>query len=239
MAGQFASYNALPVCLAATLYGLPGLPRERLWRAYLPLTGLVTLVSVGKEGASSNYWFELTAATAICLALVVRRVATARQPGPFGAAGLAAGVLAALLIGLPAYQATAREGLRARLLGPSAAERGQLGLAGRIAQEPGDVLTDEPSLSVLAGKPLQFEFVVFNLLARHGLWDERPILDAIAQRRFSLVVLTSPIDGPPKREIESRWTDSVAQAIQEAYAFDSQQEGYWLYRPYLVQSSPP
>jgi hypothetical protein len=239
MAGQYASYNALPVCLAAALYGLPGLPGERLWRAYLPLTGVVTLVSIGKLGASSNYWLELTAATAICLALLVRRVATASQPTPFASAGLAAGVLAALLIGLPAYQATALQGLRTRLVGASPTERGQLDLAGRIAQEPGDILTDDPGLSLLAGKPVQFEFIVFNLLARHGLWDERPILDAVAQRRFSLVVLTGPIDGPPKREIESRWTDSIAQAIQQAYVFDSQQEGYWLYRPYLVQSSPP
>ena len=239
MVGQYAEFNALPACLAAALYGLPGLPRERLWRAYLPLSGLVTVVSVGKLGASSNYWFELTAATAICLAVVVRRVATTSQPAPFGAAGLAAGVLAALLIGLPAYQATTLEALRTRLVGPLPTERGQMDLASRLAQEPGDLLTDDPGLSVLAGKPLQFEFVVFNLLARHGLWNERPILDAIAERRFSLVVLTGPVDGPPKREIESRWTDAVAQAIQAAYVFDSQQEGYWLYRPYLVQSSPP
>jgi hypothetical protein len=166
-------------------------------------------------------------------------VATASESTPFGPSGLAAGVLAALLIGLPAYQATAFETLQARVVGPSPPERAQRALAALIAQEPGPVLTDQPALAVEGGQTVQFEFLVFTLLARHGLWDERPILDAIAEQRFSLVVMSGPLDAPPKREIEARWTESVAQAIQSAYVLDAQQDGYWLYRPQRVQSSPP
>jgi hypothetical protein len=238
-AGQFAQLNALPVCVAASLYAFPSRPSEHVWRRYLPLTGVATLLSIGKLGASSNYWLELTAVTAVCVGLVVDRLATVRGPAPFGPAGVAAAVLAALLMSVPAYQATALDAIRSQLIGLAGPTRTQLRAASQLAQEPGDVLTDDPSLSVLAGKPIQFEFVIFTVLAEQGVWDEQPILEAVAARRFSVVVLTGPIDGPPRRLIEARWTEAVAHAIQAAYEFEREQDGYWYYRPRRVATTRP
>src|SRR5262249_8811786 len=58
MLGAFAQFNALPLVAGAALFGLPARPAERLWRVYFVVSGLIALATVGKVGASSNYWLE-------------------------------------------------------------------------------------------------------------------------------------------------------------------------------------
>ena len=62
--------------------------------------------------------------------------------------------------------------------------------------EPGDLLTDNSGLAVAAGKRVEFEFQIFQLLRVQGHWSEQPVLDAIAAQRFSLIALMHPVDGP-------------------------------------------
>ena len=42
-----------------------------------------------------------------------------------------------------------------------------------------------------AGKPILYEFQIFQLLHVEGRWAQRPILDAIRERRFDLIVQSS------------------------------------------------
>src|SRR5207244_2089465 len=140
-------------------------PGERLWRLYLVGT-LLALPTIAKLGASSNYWLELTAASAAALALASHRLAVwplARPLAPTIVAG-------ALLVAVPRYQATHVE----------------------------------------------------------GLWSEQPILDAINARRFSLVALMHPLDGPA---LGTRWTPAVHKALNSAYTPAGVEAGFWLYRP--------
>ena len=97
-----------------------------------------------------------------------------------------------------------------------------------MAAEPGEVLTDEPALAVAAGKPVLYEFVIFDLLTSQERWDEHPILEAIEAQRFALVILTTPLDAPPEQE---RWSPSLTAALKSSYTSAGYQEGYWLYRP--------
>ena len=90
------------------------------------------------------------------------------------------------------------------------------------------MLTEYPGLAVAAGKPILFEAWIFKLLAEQGLWDERPILEAIAARRFSLVVLRRPLDAPVEEALR---TAAVRDALKAAYAPAGQRAGHWLYRP--------
>src|SRR6185295_8136444 len=60
---------------------------------------------IGKIGASSNYWLEVTAATAVLLAVATQRLSQwpeTRLIAPVVVAG-------ALLIAVPGYQANVRE----------------------------------------------------------------------------------------------------------------------------------
>jgi hypothetical protein len=227
MLGQFLQYNGLPLLLTGALFSLPERPPERVWRRYFLVSLVQTLASVGKIGASSNYWLEWSAAAAALSGILAVRSAHL----PPGATGwYLRSLVGALLIAVPAYQATAYEALQLRLTGETAGLRDQAQLARTVAREPGDVLADEPGVVLAAGKTLEFE-PIFTLLAEQGLWDQSPILAEIRNRRFGLVLLSRSLDEPvPPIELE-RITGAVRDALREAYEPAGQQNGHWLYRP--------
>jgi hypothetical protein len=238
LTGSFLQYNGLPVLAALASFGLPASRGERMWRLYF-VGCLLTLASIAKLGASSNYWLELSAATAALVALASYRLAAwpaARLVAPTIVAG-------ALLIAVPGYQATAVEvaTTAADLLQPATPRylslvndvgllpyRVEERFVGQIAREPGELLTDNSGLAVAAGKRIEFEFQIFQLLAVEGRWSEKPILDAIAARRFSLVALMHPLDGPADG---TRWTPAMRRALTQAYVPAGTDSGFWLYRP--------
>jgi hypothetical protein len=229
MIGSFVHFNGLLLLAAAALFGLRSLPADRSWRRYFLLLLLPTVAGFGKLGASSNYWLELTAATAALIGILADRLAACpRARTILAEPGLALMVLGALLVPIPGYQAVVREAWEVLPAGGSAQHRARTALAARLAGEPGELLTDDPDLAVAAGRPVLFEFTIFELLADQGIWDERPIVDAIQARCFGLVILSTPLDAPGE---QVRWSAGVGRAIGSAYAPAGQQYGYWLYRP--------
>jgi hypothetical protein len=219
---------------------LPALPRERLFRLYF-LGCLITVPTIAKIGASSNYWLELSAVVAALLALASCKLAG--RADPIVRAVVPAALAGTLLFGLPAYQATARQAADALkdVLWPESP--GDLSLISdvshaplrvptsfvrRIAEQPGDVLSDNSGLVAAAGKPILFEFQIFQLLRAEGRWSDEPIVAAVEARRFSLVALMHPLHTPVER---TRWTPAVRAALQSAYAPAGQEAGFWLYRP--------
>jgi hypothetical protein len=236
--GSFLQYNGLPVLAALASFVLPAARGERPWRFYF-LACLAALPSLAKLGASSNYWLELSAATAACLALASYRLAAwprTRLIAPMVLTG-------SLFIAVPGYQATAVEAaLNAaeRLHPPSPRYLSLVGDGGStplrvdaslvddIARESGDLLTDNSGLAVAAGKRIEFEFQIFQLLNAEGQWSEQPMLDAIASRRFALVALMHPLDGPVGG---TRWTPALQAALRAAYVPTGARSGFWLYRP--------
>ncbi|MBV9355838.1 MAG: hypothetical protein JO023_09955 [Chloroflexi bacterium] len=226
--GGFLQFNGLPLLLASAMFALPGRPGERLWRVYFVLTLLETLATIGKVGASSNYWLELSAATAGLIGLLAVRVLY--LPGRASSWYVRA-LLGGLLIAMPAYQATAYEGLLLTQTGETPGLHDQAQLTQLVAQTPGDVFTDEPGIAIAAGKSIQFEAVIYTVLAEQHLWDQTPILDAIHAKRFSLVVLDESLDDEPPPIEAERITRTVRDALHDAYEPIGQQNGVWLYRP--------
>jgi hypothetical protein len=236
--GSFLQFNGVPLLAALVSLTLPSTPGERVWRWYF-VGCLLTLPTVAKLGASSNYWVELTAATAALLALASHRLAawpTTRLVAPLVIAG-------ALLIAVPGYQATATDVALSvadtaqpptphylSLIGDAGAAplRIDASFVDYVAQQPGELLTDNSGLAVAAGKPIEFEFQIFQLLHADAHWSEQPVLDAIAARRFSLVALMHPLDGPIG---DTRWSPALQAALLAAYVPAGAQAGFWLYRP--------
>jgi hypothetical protein len=226
--GAFLQFNGVILLLAGALFSLPGRPAERPWRLYFGLTLAQALLSMGKVGASSNYWLEWTGAASVLIGILATRVRRRPSPWPGWFAG---GLLGALLVAVPGYQATAYEALRLHVKGTSPALEGQVRAAQMLASEPGEVLTDDPGAAVAAGKPVLFEAVIYTVLTEQGLWDQRPILEAIQGRRFGLVVLQESLDDPvPPIEME-RVTPAVRAALKASYTLADYQSGHWFYRP--------
>jgi hypothetical protein len=230
--GSFFQFNGLMVLGAAALLFLPERPGERVWRLYF-LLALATLPTIAKLGASSNYWLESSVATAALVGMLAHRLA-GRPLRAADADGMRLvmplAVAGALLFAVPAYQATVQEAAEAlgerhaagvpskvTLVGDADARviRVDGSLVSRVAQEPGDVLTDNSGLAVAAGKRIEYEFQIFQLLQAEGRWSEGPILEAVRTRRFSLVALMHPLDGPTDGP---RWTPAIRAALLEAYA---------------------
>jgi hypothetical protein len=228
MLGAFLHFNGVPLLAAAALFSLPSLPGERLWRLYF-LGALLTLPGFGKLGASSNYWLEMTAATAALIGLLADRLALyPRTRAIITEGGLALLLAGALLVPITGYQAVAQEALHQLPAGQVYGVRGQLLMAPLVAAETGEVLTDEPALAVAAGQPVAYEFVIFHYLASQGHWDEQPILDAIAAQRFALVILSIPLEAPPE---QARWSPTLVAALRSSYTRVGYLGDYWLYRP--------
>jgi hypothetical protein len=236
--GSFLQFNGVPVLAALVSITLPAAPGERVWRWYF-VGSLLMLPLVAKLGASSNYWLELTAATAVLLAFVSHRLAAwpmTRVVAPTVIGG-------ALLIAVPGYQATATDvslSLADTLKPPNPEYLSLVGDSGTeplrvdatfveyVARQPGKLLTDNSGLAAAAGKRIEFEFQIFQLLRADDHWSEQPVLDAIAARRFALVALMHPLDGPIDN---TRWSPALQAALQEAYVPVGTQAGFWLYRP--------
>jgi len=236
MFNALVQLNAVPVVVAALVLAAPALPRERQWRVYFVLSAIAALVTIGKLGASSNYWLELTAATAVLIG--IQAVRLGREPNvraPLTSASLAGLVLASLLMVTPGYAATVNQAVQTAMTDPSP----PLEVATWLADQPGEVLTDDPAVAVLAGKPVEFEFIIFTILSAQHVWDEQPILGAISAHRFSLVLLTQPLETPEPKLIAARWSAAVRDALQMNYVPDGQAGAYWVYRPRRTATVQP
>jgi hypothetical protein len=96
----------------------------------------------------------------------------------------------------------------------------------------GAVLTEEPTMVLLAGKPLIASDVFhLSMLQTAGRYDPTDLIQRIRQREFGLVVLrgdvrqTRYINGQPK------WPESVRRAVAEYYRLSKRVDLYWLYVP--------
>lgn len=228
MLAPFLQFNGIPLLAAAAHFSVQPSPGERLWRFYFVGT-LLMLPTIGRLGASSNYWLELTAANSVLIGLLACHVmGRPTRRAALTSTSLAMMLIGALLVAIPGYRALSRDvGVETPLQG-SLSARIQLELAPLIATESGDILTDDPALAVAAGKTVEFDFMTFGLLAGQGAWDERPILEAIASRRFGLVVLSSPLETQPEL---TNVSTAVNSALRAAYEPSAQWDSYWLYRP--------
>jgi hypothetical protein len=168
--------------------------------------------------------------------LAARLAARPRPTAAISETGLALLVTGSLLIPIPGYQAVVREALRQIPAGTVAGVQGQLAVAPLVAAEPGDILTDEPALAVGAGKPVTYEFVIFDLLVGQGQWDERPILEAVRAQRFGLVMLSTPLEAPPEQR---RWSLALVEALRSSYTSAGTEGNYWLYRPVEQAKTAP
>lgn len=168
----------------------------------------LTLFGAGKTGANHNHLLE----TILALVLV---------------AGVAAGWALRALPRRPAA-ASAIAGLLAIQLvlafSPPAWYRGELEPGETPARflefmraTPGEILADDASLLLLAGKPLRYDDASgMGPVAISGLWDQRGLLDDITNRRFSAIMIPVNVEREDY-DHAARWSPEVIAAIREHY----------------------
>lgn len=185
---------------------------------YLIAAGLVTL-SMGKIGATVNYYIEFSAVAALGVGFLIGK----RPPlaGTRVSPAVCVGALAAMQMLVSPLWANP-PGMLWHSQGSE--------LAAAVAAEPGEVLSEWMGPVVRAGKTLWLEPFVTTQMAVDGRWDQRPIVGMIRHRKFGLIVMSAREPwGPP--EGGYMWTREERAAVMQGYAPVGTANGFLLLRP--------
>ncbi len=193
------------VALAIALIGA----RPAAWLA-IPYTlgALVSAATIAKVGSDVNYLWELSAA--LCLLWGVAIAALRRVPA------LRAGALAVLAVQI-AWAVDLSAGKYHPLLTERIVKQEQIAaIAVFLESHDEPVIADEAMGElVLSGRSIAFQPFEFSQLARDGIWDETPFLEALARGDHPLVMIYQPYRNPSLRF--ERWTPAMLRIINDRF----------------------
>ena len=247
---------AAPLALAAgasgaVLWGACGLARRRQWellRANLranhyrrtvlllsvySLLAALSTFTFGKEGSDINYFLEWNMSLAPLAGIFFFRLG----PAPEIAIRLQPIRLAALAVPILILSASLPQAEMGwlRIFGrPQPVDREQIATyrdaLATVEGTPGPVFSEDMNLLYKAGKDIPAEPAMIQCLAKAGMWDERPFVRMIQERRFGLVITMV------NRETEDllspqRFSPAVAGAIEQAYEQTAMIADYRILRP--------
>jgi hypothetical protein len=216
---------ACPMLLLASLAFLLLTPRKgnRAWWLIAPylLASIPTTVLVGKVGSDVNYLLELSAVLGLATGGFIAW--QRRRPR------LRIALIALLAVQVLALAQSSRvaSGLQNYVIDQKA-EVAQL--SRMVANADGPVLTDDyMGLLPERGKRIYFQPFEMTQLARDGDWNQRPFVEDIARKKFSLIMIWSP---PFAREIkQDRWTPRMLEEIRAHYERTGRVADMVFYRP--------
>ncbi len=205
-----------------------------LLAAYSMLAALSAL-TFGKEGSDINYFLEWNLSLAPLAGILLFRAA----PPAGNRVRLHPVWLVALAVPLLLLDTgfdRARDGWLRILDGPLAADREKMDvyrkMLATIGDASGPVFSEDMNLLYKTGKDIPAEPAMIQVLAKAGMWDERPFVRMIQEHRFGLVVTEDSFSG-------ERYSPAVANAIQQAYEPAARIGDYLIYRPRTGVSRRP
>jgi hypothetical protein len=113
------------------------------------------------------------------------------------------------------------------MVGP-ADQAAQAHLNQLVAATPGDLIDEDMTHLLLAGKRIYLQPFEFSEQARAGRWDQQPLVDRLASGAFPLVILTTPLTPDLQSE---RFTPDMYNALRDRYCFRERVGQYYLYQP--------
>lgn len=86
-----------------------------------------------------------------------------------------------------------------------------------IANTPGEILADDVGLLLAGGKAVRYnDPSTMGPAARWGIWDQSGLLEEIAAKKFSAIMLRDDVEKHPYDDV-GRWTREMRQAINTYY----------------------
>ena len=204
-----------------------GYRRRILLLAGYSILAALSAVAFGKEGSDVNYFLEWNLSLAPLAGILLFRASPpGGSPVLLRPAWLVA--LAVPLLLLDTGFDRARDGWLRIFDGPLGADRKQMDVYRKvlttIEEASGPVFSEDMNLLYKTGKDIPAEPAMIQVLAKAGMWDERPFVQMIQEQRFSLVVTEGSFSG-------ERYSPAVASAIQQAYQQAAGIGDYVIYRP--------
>ncbi|HEY0739498.1 MAG TPA: ABC transporter permease subunit, partial [Herpetosiphonaceae bacterium] len=186
---------------------LAGWFRLRSWRVIAPywIGAAVSALTIGKIGSNVNYLLELSAA----LSLAIGALLAWLRPRPLLQQGAMLVLALQIFVLVPGSRYHAFT--TATLDDPETLDQ----LMRVVQQTNGPVLADEAmGLLPLTGRRIDMQPFEMTQLARAGVWDQTPLLEAIAQHRYAAILIFRV---PGIRLERERWTDEMLQQIERSY----------------------
>ena len=183
--------------------------RPRSWWLVGPyLVGaLLSAITVGKDGSSVNYMFELSAALSLAAGALVAWAGRRRW--------LRAFLILSLSVQVGVMMRWTEEEYVVRVMDKIEQEGEIARLSEIVVQAEGTVLADEyMGLIPLAGQDLAYQPFEFKQLYIGGLWSQWPFVDQIYRQEFAAILLYDPPfwDSPA-----ARWTDEMRTMMAMRY----------------------
>ena len=232
---QFLQWTA-PFALCWAVFVATGVFRRegcRLAAIYALACGL-HFVFLTRRGASLHYLLEPSLSCFLATGLLLPRLGERPK-------GRATALVSLCLVSLIAAQlfvlrAAARPGeevfaSRGTLQSLEAGRERDVSILEEIRRRPGEILAQDQSYPLLAGRDSLVSPFHIAQLSREGRFDQSKLLKALRTGRFSLVILHSPA-GEPFGLTRDCFTDEVLAAIARHYRqVPGRFPGRWLYEP--------
>ena len=226
--GQYFKSTWLVQVLAVMAFVIPGcLSGPKILGWYFLLSHL-TLAAYGLEGSDTNYFIEPLMSSALLAGLTLGQLAAASQeqtqsghPYPSSRTIAYSLVLAVIILGrfINTTDYRIERANQERINNGKELIRLEAGALG-------DVLSEDASFTLLAGKPVLYQPYIMSLLSRKGKWDQAPFIKTINDEKYSIIVLRVDLSNPNNTENRGeaweaagfdRWTTEAEDAIKEHY----------------------
>lgn len=227
--GNYFKSTWLIHLMAASSFVIPGtLTGSRVFFAWYYLFAHLAIITYGFEGSDTNYFIEPLLSTvfltAFLLDYLVKRTENTRDffgaiPSP-RTIGFA---LMFLIIFMGRFLQT--DQYRIQRTTPERIQQG-LELVRLAHAVSGDILSEDASFTLLAGKRVLFQPYIMTLLSRVGKWNQQPFVDSIKSEQYSMIILRVNLHDPANTEVRGgaweaagfdRWTPEMEQAIKDHY----------------------
>jgi hypothetical protein len=172
------------------------------------LVAPISLLGAGETGANHNHLLETILALAIATGIAAGWAATLLARRPLMALTLCALLIAQLGLAYRPQQWCIGE------LAPTDPPERYLVF---MRHTPGEILADDVGLLFAAGRPLRYDDPsTMGPAARSGVWDQRGLLQEIAERRFSAIMIPVNVERETV-DASGRWTPEMLAAIRAHY----------------------
>jgi hypothetical protein len=232
---EFILAQWLPLLLAAVYLGLrrPWQARDERLPVVYWLASSLSLAGLGKVGANHNYWIEFAAATAILAAQGAASVLRTASPRLAAVGAVCLIVVVGAAFGGPEGMRGSARAVRSHIesLRTTTPDVQFDQLIERVRREPGDVLAEPMDVLVLAGRPVEFEPLIFAFEEAAGNWHATPILTRICSGQIRLVILGYSLDEAAAimQGEYHIWPPAIVSALKDTMVLERLQASRFVY----------
>ncbi len=247
---KYATY-ATPIILICFFHLFSG--RSIFRESPLPLYFILataTLITHGLEGSDTNYFIEPFASALLLAGLGINLWTSKGIHGSNNSSQKWIGIflMVLLLTQFITVRMLRHDEFTVMNVDNFDVQQGEM-LVTLIKNTPGDVISEDASFQVIAGKPVVFEPYIMTLLAERGKWNQDGFVEDLENASFDLLILGFDLNDPDHSDRSedqalriagfNRFSDEMEQAIRDAYEIDSvllihSRRNWFIYRPTIT-----